>query len=61
MLFETSESDEAPSVFEFIDKLRESLAYCECADDSGSISFEMARWQEWVRTWPEILDEHGGI
>lgn len=44
----------------FIQALRDSLKYCEEADDSGSIDHEMARWQEWVLQWPPILDENGG-
>lgn len=46
---------------EFVRALGESLEYCLCADDAGSIDFEMARWQEEVAKWPPILDEHGGI
>lgn len=53
--------NEIPSEQEFIKALRDSLDYCEEADDLGSIDFEMARWQEWIKTWPQILDENGGI
>ena len=45
----------------FIRALRDSLKYCEEADDAGSIDHEMARWQNWVKTWPQIADEYGGI
>lgn len=50
-----------PSREEFIKRLSESLDYCNHVDDSGSIDFEMSRWQDWVKTWDEILDENGGI
>lgn len=50
-----------PTAEEFIKALEESLEYCKEADDRGSIDFEMARWQEWIKTWPQILDEYGGI
>ena len=50
-----------PSAEEFIKSLKESLEYCESADDRGSIDFEMSRWQDWVRSWDDILDEGGGI
>lgn len=50
-----------PSHEEFIQLLRESLEYCEKADDSGSIDHEMARWQEYINSWPPICDEYGGI
>lgn len=46
---------------EFVQALRDSLEYCEAADDAGSIDFEMSRWQEEVNSWPPILDEFGGI
>lgn len=45
----------------FITALEESLNYCREADDCGSIDHEMSRWQEWVKTWPQIADENGGI
>lgn len=51
----------APSHQEFLDFLEESFRYCREVDDSGSIDFEMARWQEWIKTWPQILNENGGI
>jgi len=50
-----------PSAEEFMKELKESLKYCEEADDRGSVDFCMARWQEWIKTWPQILDEEGGI
>lgn len=50
-----------PSREEFIKSLEESLDYCRSADDAGSIDFEMARWQEWIKTWEPILNEEGGI
>lgn len=46
---------------QFVQKLRESLWYCQQADDQGSIDREMGRWQEWIKTWPQIFDEYGGI
>ena len=45
----------------FITALGESLSYCREADDAGSIDHEMVRWQNWVKTWPQIADENGGI
>ena len=53
--------DKAPTAKQFMRRLSESLAYCMQADDTGSIDFEMSRWQEWVKTWPPILDEEGGL
>lgn len=50
-----------PSEFEFIEALRQSLKWCEEADDCGTVDFEMARWQEWVNSWKPILDKNGGI
>lgn len=50
-----------PTEDEFISALKDSLHYCSEADDSGSIYFEMSRWQEWIKTWPPILDENGGL
>lgn len=50
-----------PTQETFIQALKDSLSYCLEADDGGSIDFEMARWQEWVREWPQILTEEGGI
>lgn len=50
-----------PTAEEFIAALRASLKYCEEADDQGSIDFEMSRWQDYVDSWPQILDEEGGI
>lgn len=50
-----------PSHEEFIQCLKDSLKYCEEADDIGSIGHEMARWQEYVNTWPPIYDEEGGL
>lgn len=50
-----------PSPEEFFTALEQSLEYCKNADDVGSIHFEMSRWQEWIKSWPPILDEHGGI
>ena len=51
---------DAPSAEEFINKLRETLKYCEEADDSGSIDGCMAEWQQWVDKWPTITED-GGI
>lgn len=51
----------APTAEVFIERLRESLKYCEEADDYGSIDFEMGRWQEWIKEWPQILTPEGGI
>ncbi len=45
----------------FIKALENSLEYCRQADDAGSIDHEMARWQDWVATWPKLRDENGGI
>lgn len=50
-----------PTRDEFVENLRKSLKYCEEADDAGSIDFEMGRWQEWIKTWPPIFNENGGI
>lgn len=46
---------------EFIRRLAEDLDYCSHVDDAGSIDHCMAQWQEWVKTWPQIADEYGGI
>jgi len=51
----------APSAEEFVERLKASLTYCLEADDRGSVDFEMARWQEWVKSWGNILDEDGGL
>ena len=50
-----------PTEEEFVEALEKSLKYCREADDRGSVDFEMARWQEWVKSWPPILDENGGL
>lgn len=50
-----------PTEEEFVQALRESLKYCEEVDDRGSVNFEMAKWQEWIKTWPPILTNQGGI
>lgn len=50
-----------PSREKFIQNLKDSLEYCNEADDAGSIDFEMARWQEDVKGWSPILNENGGI
>tara|TARA_R110000744_G_scaffold72774_1_gene145950 strand:- start:574 stop:768 length:195 start_codon:yes stop_codon:yes gene_type:complete len=55
------EKKPTPGVLEFIKMLKDSLAYCEEADDQGSIDFEMARWQHECTSWEPILDEDGGI
>lgn len=46
---------------EFVRRLKESLEYIQEIDDRGSLHFEMADWQEWIKTWPQILNEEGGI
>ena len=46
---------------QFISKLQEDAEYCLVADDVGSIHRCMAQWQEWIKTWPQIADEDGGI
>ena len=50
-----------PEAEEFVEALKDSLKYCQEVDDRGSVDFEMARWQEWIKTWPQILNEEGGI
>lgn len=50
-----------PEPEEFIRALKDILKTCEDADDLGSIHFAMAELQEWVKTWPQILNEQGGI
>ncbi len=50
-----------PTEEEFVKALRDSVEYCESADDRGSVDFEMGRWQEWVKTWPQIFTPEGGI
>ena len=50
-----------PTAEEFKKALEESLEVCNEADDRGTIDFEMSIWQEWVKTWPQILNEEGGI
>lgn len=53
--------NELPSAQEFVKELEKSLNYCLDADDMGSVHFEMARWQEWIKAWPQILTPEGGI
>lgn len=53
--------DDIPSIEEFIKRLEESLEYCKEVDDAGSVHHEMGRWQEWIKTWPQIYDENGGL
>lgn len=50
-----------PDRFEFIEHLKASYELCHSADDAGTIDHEMARWQEWVNSWPKIGTEEGGI
>jgi len=50
-----------PTAEIFTQALKDSLEYCEEADDRGSVSWEMARWQAWVATWEPILNEDGSL
>jgi hypothetical protein len=45
----------------FVQALRASLKECEEADDQGTVDRVMGDWQVWVKTWPQIFDENGGI
>jgi len=46
-----------PTREEFIHQLSSSVAYCQQADDAGSVDQEMARWQKWVSEWDKVLED----